>query len=140
MLMLVVVFAIIAHRMLHLQPAQTAGLFAGSLTNTPALASALDYLKSYAPKTGLELLLTEPVIAYSLTYSMGVVGMILAVYFMQRWWKIEYAREAESLRELSATNVKLQNRSIRVTRTAVTHSSIHELIHQHHWEVVFGRR
>ncbi|MCG3118015.1 MAG: Aspartate/alanine antiporter [bacterium] len=139
MLMLVVVFAIMAHRLLHLQPAQTAGLFAGSLTNTPALASALDFLKSYAPKTGLEHMLNEPVIAYSLTYPMGVVGMILAIYFMQRWWKIDYAREAESLHELGATNVKLQSRTIRITQTGVTNSSIHELIHQRHWAIVFGR-
>ncbi len=138
-LMLVVMFAMIAHRVLHLEPAQTAGLFAGSLTNTPALASVLDYIKSYAPKTGLEHLLTEPVIAYSLTYPMGVVGMILAIYFMQRLWKTNYAREAESLRELGATHVKLQNRTIRVTRAEVTHDSIHHLMERHKWDVVFGR-
>ncbi|MGH7492833.1 MAG: aspartate:alanine exchanger family transporter [bacterium] len=138
-LMLVVVFAIIAHRMLHLKPGQTAGLFAGSLTNTPALASVLDYIKSYASTTELEHLLTEPVIAYSLTYPMGVVGMILAIYFMQRLWKTNYAREAESLHELGATNVKLKNRTIRVTRPETTHDSIHDLIERHKWDVVFGR-
>ncbi|NUO82458.1 transporter, partial [candidate division KSB1 bacterium] len=139
MLMLVVVFALMAHRVLHLRPAQTAGMFAGSLTNTPALASVLDYLKTYAPRAGLEHLLTEPVIAYSLTYPMGVVGMILAIYFTQRLCKTNYAREAESLRELGATNVKLQNRTIRITRAEVAHDSIHSLIARHEWDVVFGR-
>lgn len=138
-LMLVVMFAIIAHRVLHLKPAQTAGMFAGSLTNTPALASVLDYIKSYSPKDELEYLLTEPVIAYSLTYPMGVVGMILAIYFMQRLWKTNYAREAESLRELGATNVKLKNRTIRVTHAEAVHDSIRDLMERHKWDVVFGR-
>lgn len=139
MLVLAVFFAGVLHHLLKLKPAQTAGLFAGSFTNTPALASVLDYLKSYAGRAELEPLLNEPVIAYSITYPMGVVGMILAIYFMQRWWKIDYAGEAENLHELGASNIKLQNRTIRVTQTAATQSSIHELIHQRHWEVVFGR-
>ncbi len=139
MLMLVVGFALITHRILHLRPAQTAGMFAGSLTNTPALASALDYLKSYAPKAGLEHLLAEPVIAYSLTYPMGVVGMILAIYVTQRRWKTNYAQEAGSLRELGATHVKLQNRTIRITHAEVAHDAIHNLIERHAWDVVFGR-
>jgi putative transport protein len=45
-----------------------AGLFAGSLTNTPALAAARDALDGS----------TEPVVGYSVAYPIGVIGMILA--------------------------------------------------------------
>jgi putative transport protein len=138
-LIFAVLLAIAAHNFLHLEPAQTAGVFAGSLTNTPALASVLDYVKTHASQPELDHLLAEPVIAYSLTYPMGVVGMILAIYFLQRLWKTNYANEAANLRELGATHVKLQNRTVRVTRPEATREPIHELVSKHQWEVIFGR-
>ena len=138
-LMLMFMFAMMVHALFRFTPAQTAGLFAGSLTNTPALASLLDYLKSAASNTGLNHLLAEPVIAYSLTYPMGVVGMILTIHLMQKIWQTDYAHEAANLRELGATNVKLQNRTIRVTQSTATHASLHHLIKLHNWDVIFGR-
>ncbi len=138
-LMLMVMFAIMVHALFRFTPAQTAGLFAGSLTNTPALASLLDYLKSAAPNAELNHLLAEPVVAYSLTYPMGVVGMILTIYVMQKIWKTDYAHEAANLREFGATNVKLQNRTIRVTQSTASHYSLHHLIKLHNWDVIFGR-
>jgi putative transport protein len=45
-----------------------AGLFAGALTNTPALAAARDALHGS----------NDPVIGYSVAYPIGVLGMILA--------------------------------------------------------------
>ncbi|MCB1000664.1 MAG: hypothetical protein KDB40_15320 [Acidimicrobiales bacterium] len=45
-----------------------AGLYAGSLTNTPALAAARDALDGS----------TEPVVGYSVAYPFGVIGMIAA--------------------------------------------------------------
>lgn len=51
-----------------------AGLFAGSLTNTPALAAARDALDGS----------TEPVVGYSVAYPVGVIGMILAAMVVLR--------------------------------------------------------
>ena len=44
-----------------------AGVYAGALTNTPALAASLEQLQS-----------TQPVVGYSVTYLGGVLGMLLA--------------------------------------------------------------
>jgi putative transport protein len=126
-------------RLLHLTPALTAGLYTGSLTNTPALASVLDNLKSHAAGAGLEQVLAEPVIGYSIAYPMGVVGMILAIYLMRRLWRVDYAAEARNLGELGVTNVRLQNRTIRVTQPEAASESIHDLLKKHDWDVVFGR-
>lgn len=125
------------HNALRLTPAQTAGLFAGSLTNTPALASVLDYIQNYATPTN-SLLLTEPVVGYSLTYPVGVIGMILAISLVERLWKVDYAREAQSLPE-SQMGKALQNRTVRVTRPEAIGATIGELIHRFAWDVVFGR-
>ncbi len=55
-------------RLLSLSQGTVAGLYAGALTNTPALAAARDALDGS----------TEPVVGYSVAYPIGVVGMILA--------------------------------------------------------------
>ncbi len=56
-----------------------AGVFAGSLTNTPSLAASLEFIKASAPVSLIESALAEPVVAYSVCYPMGVIGMILAI-------------------------------------------------------------
>lgn len=63
---------------LGLLPAQAAGLFAGSLTNTPALASAVERLHA-SGATGQ--VLAVPVLAYSLAYPLGVIIPLICV-----WW------------------------------------------------------
>jgi putative transport protein len=130
---------IFAYNLFHLKSTLAAGMYAGSLTCTPALAGVLDYLKNYAPKAALDQMLAEPVVGYSLAYPMGVVGMLLAIYLMQRLWKVDYAREAQSLRALGATNVWLENRTICVTRGEATQETIHDLARQQGSDLVFGR-
>jgi putative transport protein len=138
-LILAAILTFILARLLGLTPALTAGLYAGSLTNTPALASVLDNLKSHLAGAGLEQVLAEPVIGCSIAYPMGVVGMILAIYLVRHLWQVDYAAEARTLCELGVTNVRLQNRTIRVTQPEATGESIHDLLKKHAWKVVFGR-
>lgn len=125
-------------QLLDISPARSAGIFAGSLTNTPALAGVVDYLEHYSAADNLDALLTEPVVGYSLTYPMGVVGMILAIVLMQRFWKVDYSREARSLPESGAAE-PLESRTIRVTNPQAVHTAIDTLIHQRRWDVIFGR-
>ncbi|MCG3154721.1 MAG: Aspartate/alanine antiporter [bacterium] len=139
MLVLALLVTVLLHFALRLPPALTAGLFAGSLTNTPALAGVLDQVKRYAAGPENQHLLTDPVIGYSLAYPMGVIGVILAIYLLQRFWKIDYAREAASQRELGAMGARLQNRTIRVTRPQFLGQTLRELKAQEGWQVVFGR-
>src|SRR6266550_1164736 len=51
----------------------TLGLYAGSMTSTATLQSALDVMKS-----------SDPSIGYSIAYPFGVIGPILCIYFMTR--------------------------------------------------------
>ncbi|MDW8465551.1 MAG: hypothetical protein RML35_05015 [Chloroherpetonaceae bacterium] len=76
----------------------SAGIFAGSMTNTPALANVIQYLRERIhalPDTAVQIF-SEPVIAYSLCYPMGVLGVIGAIYILQRLWRINYAEEAKA--------------------------------------------
>lgn len=125
--------------LLGLKPTFAAGLYAGSLTNTPALAGVLEYVASYVPEAMAELVLAEPVIAYSLAYPVGVVGVILAIATTQRLWRVDYRQEAEAQRELSAASRSLLNRTILVTRPEATTETLDEIMKRHGWDVVFGR-
>lgn len=139
LLLLAAVLAVGAHYLLGLKNTVTAGLFAGSLTNTPTLASLFETIQATAPPGLVETMLNEPVVGYSIAYPVGVIGMILALFFMQRRWKVDYDAEAQRLRDLAATSKNLANRTIRVNRTEATERTVSELVAQQGWDVRFGR-
>lgn len=116
-----------------------AGLFAGALTNTPALAGVLDNLKNSVPQAIRDATLAEPVIAYSLTYPMGVIGMLLAIGLFQRLWRVDYAAEAKHLQLPGAIDTRLQSRTVRVTRPEVLGRPLPDLVHDYHWHLVASR-
>ena len=124
---------------LQLRPALIAGIFSGSLTSTAALAGILEHVQGLSPGTGSEGFLVDPVVGFSITYPMGVVGMILAIALMQRIWKPDYGKEATALRSLGATDQHLQNRTLVVTHPEATEATIQELVGRYKWGVVFGR-
>ena len=138
-LVLAVLLTLGASFVLELKPTLAAGIFAGSLTNTPALAGVLEYVSNTAPSGAVDALLAEPVIGYSIAYPVGVVGMIMAIVVAQRVWKVDYRQEAQNLRDLAATSKSLQNRTIRVTRPEATRETVQALTKKYNWNVSFGR-
>jgi putative transport protein len=129
--------AVVLRMILGLNSAQTAGLFAGSLTNTPALAAVIEQLSQRGAD---EVLRTEPVVGYSVAYPVGVLGMILAIYLTRRLWRIDLAQESQQLREFGAVGEHLINCTIRVTNANVDGQSIAELVRANGWNVIFSRR
>ena len=63
---------------------RAAGVFSGSLTNTPALAGALEYLQSHVSAARFSEIGSDPVVGYSLTYPLGVLIPLLAVSIVRR--------------------------------------------------------
>ncbi|MCG5511437.1 aspartate:alanine exchanger family transporter, partial [Ectothiorhodospira lacustris] len=113
----------------------SAGLFAGATTNTPALAGVLETLRDSANEASL----SAPVIAYSLAYPGGVLGIILAIIVLQRLWRIDYAREAAGLRDYGATGEHLTHITVRITCHEVTRMPIQAWRERERWHVIFGR-
>lgn len=122
--------------LLELNDPQTAGLFAGSLTNTPALAAVIEQLSRFGADEALR---AEPVVGYSVAYPVGVLGMILSIYLTRRLWRIDLQQEAQHLREFGAIGDHLVNRTIRVTNPAVQGQTIAELVKTRGWNVIFSR-
>ncbi len=122
------------HWALHLDGPLVAGTFAGSLTNTPALAGVVQTLRETAP--GQEALLARPVVAYSVTYPAGVVGVLVAIWLMRRFWTRGSVPPSKSA---GATAGELVNQTVRVTCAAAMATPALALCHAHGLRALFGR-
>jgi putative transport protein len=130
---------LIAHIVLHLKPTLSAGMYAGSLTSTPALAAVVQYVRTNAPSGARDAMMAEPVIGYSIAYPMGVITMIVTILVLKRFWKVDYAAEARQLQSLGGISRTLENRTVWVTRTEPILETLQELSQRFGWEVKFGR-
>lgn len=115
------------------------GIFAGSLTNTPALGGVLDIIRTRAPAEMVEALLNEPVVGYSVTYPMGVLGPIFAILIVSALLRINYRKEAEKLKAFNLVEQEIYNVTVRVTNQDVYGVSLRELRSRQQVPVVFGR-
>lgn len=87
---------------------RAAGLFAGALTNTPALAAARDKLNQIGSKD-------DPVAAYSIAYPFGVIGVLLALQFVNRQWRNRASPSQDSLMRVQTfqiTNPGIHGRKV----------------------------
>ena len=129
-----------AHMILGLQSPITAGLYAGSLTNTPALAAVIESLASAAPLGETGAAVADPTVGYSVAYPMGVLGVIVVAYILQRLWKIDYRVEARRLRGTGyLVEQEINNVTLCISRGEATQTTVQELLDRHNWHVVFSR-
>lgn len=123
---------------LGLSAPMTAGMFAGALTNTPALAAALETIRHAAPPEVAEKLAGEPVVAYSIAYPMGVVGIMLAFAAAERLFRVDYAEEARRARGFSSQGEEIIVHTARVTSPEAAGKTVRDMV-KGKWNVVFSR-
>ncbi|MBI5474732.1 MAG: transporter [Ignavibacteriae bacterium] len=92
------------------------GVFCGALTNTPALASSIETIKSLITNSPLHLQdsANAPVIGYSVAYPFGVIGVLVAFFIFSKLKiaKSAVASEAEKQGPLLARTFRLTNNAI----------------------------
>ncbi len=120
-------------------PATTSGLYAGASTNTPALAGLLDAIQKNAPLTGQDAMSQQAVVGYSLAYPLGVLGVMLGLFLLQRLYKIDYGAEFRSLQKEYPMGEALISRTFRVEHPDLAGHTIREFRRVHRVGVVFGR-
>lgn len=128
------VVTVVIARLLDMRGPLAAGLFSGSLTNTPALAAVLQSIET----SGMGAV-NQPVVGYSIAYPGGVIGMIVVFQIMQRLWKVDYAAEAARDKDVVDPRQQLQSATLRVTNPSVAGRTIADLSGEYGWDVVFGR-
>ena len=136
MLLVAAVMAVALSLLFDLSATVVAGIFSGSLTNTPALAGVLDALRASGAS---DIALAEPVVGYSIAYPVGVLGMILAVYLFRRIWRIDYQAESEKLRNFHLVEQALFNRTVKVTNPSVVGIPLQQLANERGWDVLITR-
>ena len=117
-----------------LSGAESAGVFAGSLTNTPALAAVVEMLGSRGVRGAA---LSAPVIACSICYPLGVLLPLVVAAVCDRWFKVSYANEQISGEYGSQSDAGIVNVTARVLRAPC--ATAQELRKTQRYSVNFGR-
>lgn len=123
--------------MFDLSAAMVTGAYAGSTTNTPALAAVIDYISSV--HAGDQGMLSDAVLGYSFSYPMGVMGSIIVILIMEKILKIDYRKEKEGLLKDYPMHRNLSSITLEVTNADITGIQLRDLIKKYEWDVVFGR-
>ncbi len=139
MLVLSGVIAIGMHKLFDFEPATTAGLFAGSSTNTPALAALLDVIQKTSSSQELTEMSQQAVVGYSLSYPMGVLGVMIGIFLMQKVLKINYVEEANELSSTYSIGEKLGSRTIQITNPQIIGKTLRDFRRMNKLTLVFGR-
>jgi len=118
----------------------TAGLFAGSTTNTPALAGLLDQIGNLNDSASAKKAMSElGVIGYSLSYPMGVLAPMIAILLMQRLFKIDYRAEEKALRKDYPVRQDIASFSVEIQKPEMVDIPLRDLKAEYDWSVLFGR-
>ena len=120
-------------------PATITGIYAGSTTNTPALAGVLDIISNnpaYTEKIDLSNILA---VGYTFSYPLGVIGVMAAIKIMERLMKIDYIEEKKKLRKEYPVDDEITSEVIKITNPDVVGVQIRDLAAAKGWDVVFGR-
>ena len=138
MLTISALLAVAIHYGCSFDGATTTGIYAGSTTNTPALAAVIEQMNN---KMGGEAssLSQMAVVAYSFTYPMGVMGAIIAILILERVFKIDYAKEREILSKDYNVSSHLTSSTLLINNTAVLGVTQRDLFAKYKFNVVFGR-
>lgn len=131
-------------KLLNLTPAVAVGLFAGTNTSTSALAGVLDFIRTHYAKghfsdDAMANLMAEPVIGYSIAYPMGVIGLIISVLIIERFFRVDYQVEAKTMVDQPEAGFDLHCQTILVTNPDATGIPLTQLGNENQFRAIFGR-
>lgn len=115
-----------------------AGLLAGITTNTPALAGLLDAIQARGGAEA-EAMSNSAVVGYSISYPMGIIGLMIAVALMKRAMRVDYAAEVQELGTEFPSGQPIVNRTVQVKNPDMSGMSLRDFQKIHGSNVIFGR-
>ena len=120
--------------------ATSSGIFAGSNTNTPALAGLIDAIRNLKETPTLIKNWSESaVVGYSLTYPFGIFGGIIAIHLSAKWLGVDFKAEEESLQDEYPTKRDIVSEVVTVKHDTFENMTIRDIKKMKGWKVVFGR-
>ena len=133
--------AILLGKLLHFDQGITAGLFAGSMTQSAAVGTAEGAIGLLPISDAQKLALNANVaVGYAITYIFGTAGTIVFLKMVPRFWRIKLNREAKKLEaemsggavsaekpELFSWSTQLELRAYEVSSPGVIGKTVNEL-------------
>lgn len=138
------IFTKLLGQWLEIKSTLLSGVFAGSLTNTPALASVIDILKLnplHLDAPTLRQYVAEPVVGYSLTYPIGVVGVLLLFQLGMKWWKIDMKKEQNETAKITGiSQEEVKHLNVVITNEKINGKTIDEIEELYHIDLIISRK
>lgn len=119
--------------------ATATGIYAGSTTNTAALAGVIDYINQVHQTEEATGMLEKMVVGYSFSYPMGVMGGIIAILMMEKILKIDYEEEKLRLRKEYPVDSKLSSATVEILNKEAIGRPLRELYKENNWDIQIGR-
>ncbi len=114
-------FSIFFAKLLDINTGLAVGTFAGALTSTPTLATAIDAIQNYAPDSASQVSL-----GYAISYPFGLITLILLVQVVPKL----FSKQIENDRHYEADHHKqyeIKTRSFKLTNANIAGKTINEL-------------
>ena len=137
MLLLSALLTIVIYYLMGFDKATIVGIYTGSSTNTTALAGVIDMVN--LKEKGNAVAIQHMVVAYTFSYPMGVLGVMIAIKIMERFLKVDYKAEKLMLRKDYPLDENLTSRAIEITNPEMTGKQLRDIIGEYNWNIVFGR-
>jgi putative transport protein len=139
MLLLTGLIAVALWAIFGFSAATITGAYAGSTTNTAALAGVLDLINNMLSPQAAKDVLNDTVVGYSFSYPMGVVGGIVGIVLFEKLLRIDFEKEKESLRRTYPLDENLTVRTIKIENKSLVGNQLRDIQNKYQWNVVFGR-
>lgn len=133
-----IVIAVFTFHLLGLSSSLITGIYAGTSTNTPALAGVMQMVRENDPAnfTTISELLT---VGYTFSYPLGILG-VLFVFKLMKWvLKIDFAKEFNQLKKIHPLEDELSSKSIRITNPQIIGKTIRDIHNKSGFNILFGR-
>lgn len=127
----------IAELVLPIGAPTAAGVFAGALTNTPALAGVMQQLKQSSGGAPGAAALAAPVVGYSVAYPLGVLGAIAAIAIAERLGRRD--PQVPMSDRSGGEGRRITSRTVRITKAEVIGKPAEALVKHQGWDVILGR-
>ncbi len=138
MLTLSAIVALLLYLLFNLDGATISGLYAGSTTNTPALAGVIDMVNQ-VEEPGDQAIIQKLVIGYTYSYPMGVLGVMIAIIIMEKLLKIDYKEEIERIKHKYNVGEGLTSETVEITNPEISQYQLRDIRNHFKWNIVFGR-
>ncbi len=130
--------AVITFYSLGVSPELITGVYAGTSTNTPALAGVIQMVREN-DLGNVDNITQALTVGYTFSYPLGILGVLFVFRLMKRILKIDFSKELSELKKVYPLEDELSSKSIRITNTDLVGKNLRDIHSDWNFNILFGR-